>query len=73
MIKIIGASRDQYAEPADVARDHRMEPEKQVRVLEKWLQLASARYRKDRSLTSLQELRKVHWTLNFVRRAREKQ
>lgn len=70
VLAIAGASARRYHSPSDVAWDRGLEPERQVRALEKWLKLETDRYVQERETASLLRMREIKGVLKLVKRVR---
>jgi hypothetical protein len=67
---IVGRPAKRYHSPSEVAWDRQLDPEMQVRALEKWLKMETARYVQDRETASLLRMRDIKGTLSLLRRIR---
>jgi hypothetical protein len=67
---IAGAPDKRYRAPSEVAWDRGLDPELQVRALEKWLKMETTRYVQDRETASLLRMREIKGVLRLVRRIR---
>lgn len=70
VLAIAGAPRRRYNSPSDLAWDRSLDPERQIRSLEKWLTIERTRYIHDRDTASLLRLREVRGMLNLIKRIR---
>ncbi len=67
---IAGAPARRYHTPSEVAWDRNLDPEIQLRALEKWLKVEAARYVQERETASLLRMREIRGVLRLVQRIR---